>query len=201
MIPYASQTSGPNRRAIEAAGWRQFVSPDTAAKNGTPTTAYAIDNGAWGAFLRGQPWAEEPFLRLVDELGPRADFVVVPDVVGDRQRTLDLADPWLVRLVGIPRYLALQDGMTWADVDPFVPELAGVSLGGSFDWKWETLAYWGAGARERDLRLHVLRVNSARCIRRCFDAGAASFDGSQVSRYAKVKMRLFNNEMRQRWLF
>jgi hypothetical protein len=201
VIPYASQTSGPNRRAIERAGWRQFVSPDTRPKNGVPTTAYALDNGAWGAFLRGQPWDAEAFERLVGELGTAADFVVVPDAVSDRAVTLERAHDWLPRLAGLPRYLAVQDGMTWTDVDPFVPELAGIFLGGSTAWKLETLADWGGYAHARALRLHVGRVNSVRRIRRCGDAGADSFDGSVVSRYAAVKLRLFDNEVRQKWLF
>lgn len=201
MIPYASQTSGPNRAAIEGAGWRQFVSPDTAAKNGAPTTAYALDNGAWGAFLRGQPWNEEAFVRLVGEMGERSDFVVVPDVVSDRLATLERASVWLPRLAGLRRYVAVQDGMTWTDVEPLVPDLAGLFVGGSTAWKLSTMADWGGFCRARGLRLHVGRVNSARRIRLCGDAGANSFDGSVVSRYARVKLRLFDNEVRQRWLF
>jgi hypothetical protein len=201
VTPYASQTSGPNRRAIEAAGWRQFVSPDTVVKNGRPSTGYALDNGAWGAFLRAQPWDAEAFVRLVDKLGSDADFVVVPDAVTDRVATLERAAEWLPRLEGIPRYLAVQDGMTWTDVDPFATQLAGLFVGGSTAWKLSTMADWGGYARARSLRMHVGRVNSVRRIRLCGDAGADSFDGSVVSRYAQVKLKLFDNEVRQRWLF
>ena len=201
MIPYASQTSGPNRRAIEEAGWRQFVSPDTWAKNGVPTTAFALDNGAWGAFLRGDSWDEGAFLQLVDAFGADADFVVVPDVVTDRDATLRSAETWLPRLEGLRRYLALQDGMTWDDVVPFVADLEGVFVGGTTAWKLSTMAEWGGFCRTRKLKLHVGRVNSVRRIRLCGDAGAHSFDGSVVSRYARVKLKLFDNEVRQRWLF
>ncbi len=91
--------------------------------------------------------------------------------------------------------------MAWTDVEPFVAELAGVFVGGSTAWKLSTMADWGAFCRTHELRLHVGRVNSVRRIRRCGDVGADSFDGSVVSRYAKVKLRLFDNEVRQQWLF
>lgn len=209
MIPYASQTSGPNRRAIEAAGWRQFVSPATRAKNGQPTTAYAIDNGAWSAFLQCVPWQPDAFVRLVDELGERSDFIVVPDVVRDRERTLELANVWLPRLRGLRLYLAVQDGMGWMDVDPLRSYIDGLFIGGSTAWKWSTINAWGLAAKARALPLHVGRVNSAKRIRDCWNAGAGSFDGSQVSRYAEVKLPPFDaelkdcmrHEVRQTWLF
>ena len=201
MIPYASQTSGASRRALERAGWRQFVSPDTRAKNGAPTTAYAIDNGAWGAHLHGRPWEPEPFRRLVGEHGRKADFVVVPDVVGDRAATLARAAEWLPRLAGLDLYVAVQDGMTTQDVVPFATVIAGLFLGGSTAWKLSTMNRWGEACRGLGLRLHVGRVNSVRRIRKCGDAGAHSFDGSGVSRYARKKLRLFDNEVRQKWLF
>lgn len=201
MIPYASQTSGPNRAAIEAAGWRQFVSPDTRACNGAPTTAYALDNGAWGSFMRGEPWREEPFTALVDALGELADFIVVPDKVEDRAATVELAKSWLPRLDGYRRYLAVQDGMEWSDVERFVPDLAGIFVGGSTPWKLSTMGQWASRAHGVGLQLHVGRVNTVRRIRLCGDAGADSFDGSSVSRYAKKNLRRLDNEVRQGWLW
>ena len=202
MIPYASQTSGPNLRLIQAAGWRQMVSPDTARENGTnPPTMFALDNGAWPAFVHSRPWDEEAFMRCVDLMGARADFVVVPDVVANREATLAQADVWIAKLAGLPLYLALQDGMEWTDVDPFCSRLAGFFQGGSTDWKLRTMAEWGAYCGARGLRLHVGRVNTARRIRMCHDAGAHSFDGSSVSRFAKMNLRRLDNEVRQGWLF
>ena len=201
MIPYAAQSSGPNRRLLAEAGWRAFVSPDTFAKNGDPVTRYALDNGAWGAHLHEVPWDAAVFEQLVDRLGASSDFVVIPDVVADRSRTLAMATTWIPRLAGLPLYLAVQDEMTEADLGPFVDSLEGIFVGGSTSWKLETMAAWGSICRGLDLRMHVGRVNTANRIRRCGDAGATSFDGSSVARFARMNLRRLNNEVRQTWLF
>lgn len=201
MIAYASQTSGENRDRLAAAGWRQFVSPDTWEKNGDPTAAYALDNGAWGAFKNGRPWDWWRFWRCAAVLGWLADFVVVPDVVGNARATLELARVWIRRLAGTTRYLAAQDGMTWEDVAPFARDIAGVFLGGSTGWKLGTMSYWGKVCRANGKRLHVGRVNTGRRIKLCQDAGADSFDGSNASRYARVKLRGLDNVVRQTTLW
>lgn len=202
IIPYASQTSGTNKRLLLEAGWRFMVSPDTADKNRLdPACKYALDNGAWGAFVRQRPWEEDRFLRLVDTFGGRADFVVIPDVVADAPRTLELADVWIRRLDGIPRYLALQDGMGFSDVLPFVARVAGFFLGGSTAWKLRSAAEWGGFCSRHGRYLHVGRVNTIKRIRLMRDAGAHSFDGSNASRFAKVKLPGLQGELDQQWLF
>lgn len=201
MTPYASQTSGPNRELLLRAGWGQFISPDTWAKNGPPVTFNALDNGAWGSFRRGEEWAEEPFLALTEALGPQSDFVVVPDKVGCGKTTMEMAERWVPQLVGLRLYLAVQDGMHWGDIEHLVPSIRGVFVGGSTPWKLETMADWGAGARARGLKMHVGRVNTAKRIRFCGDAGADSFDGSSASRFARKNLPRLNNEVRQGWLW
>lgn len=202
IIPYASQTSSANKAALQAAGWRFMISPDTIRKNiYDPATPHAIDNGAWGAFVRGQPWNEERFLKLVDALGSTSDFVVIPDVVEQRQATLDAADRWIERLHGLPLYLVLQDGMTEADVSGLAERVSGLFLGGSTEWKLSTMPAWGSFCHRIGRFLHVGRVNSKRRIIACRDAGAHSFDGSGVSRFARVKLPTFDAEIQQHWLF
>jgi len=125
VIAYASQTSGENRERIKAAGWRQFVSPDTWAKNGDPVSAYALDNDAWGSFKNNRPWNRDGFMGLAERLGPGADFVVIPDVVTDAKATLALAERWIYILGSLTLYLAVQDGMVWSDVLPFVGSIVG----------------------------------------------------------------------------
>lgn len=49
---------------------------------------------------------------------------------------------------------------------------------------------WGVLARRRNCYFHVGRVNSARRIATCSAAGASSFDGTSVTRFAKTLPRL-----------
>jgi len=49
---------------------------------------------------------------------------------------------------------------------------------------------WGDLARQMNCYLHVDRVNTARRIRLCQKAGAASFDGTSISRFATTIERL-----------
>lgn len=60
-------------------------------------------------------------------------------------------------------------------------ERAGVQL-----WKESTARSWGELARKRGAWLHVARVNTQRRISICLEAGADSFDGTSVSRFAKT---------------
>jgi hypothetical protein len=90
--------------------------------------------------------------------------------------------------------------MSEADVAPLLGERVGIFVGGSTSWKLETLARWGTLAAARGCHCHVGRVNTARRIRLVADAGAHSFDGSSLTRFAANLPRL-DNEVRQQWLF
>lgn len=194
MIAYASRTgTRVNLAVLRKAGWRLLVSATGRLR--TEGFQYAIDNGAWTAHQKGEPFDFEAFERVVNRLGAGADFIVAPDVVGDRETTLDLAREWLPRLSSFPRVLlAAQDGMTPADVDEFKPY--GLFLGGSTEWKLRTCLAWGSYCRERGLYFHVARVNSKKRIRLCHDAGAASFDGTSVTRY-HVRIKRLDPAVRQ----
>lgn len=137
---------------------------------------YALDNGAFGAFTRGEPWQHGPFMELVRRAAEHQDpprWVVVPDVVADRDATLRQWDEWAPRLMplGWPLAFAVQDGMTARDV-PAEAEV--IFVGGSTKWKWATVGRWCATGR----RVHVGRVNGYRGLWDCHDAGAESCDGT-----------------------
>jgi hypothetical protein len=59
----------------------------------------------------------------------------------------------------------------------------GIFVGGTTEWKLETLASWGALANSSGSWCHVGRVNTARRIRACIAAGALSFDGTSVAKF------------------
>lgn len=146
---------------------------------------YALDNGAWTAFQKGEPFDVSAFEAAVEWADGRADWLIVPDIVAGGLDSLRYSMEWIPRLQGqAPLLLAVQDGMQPADVAAMVGPDLGIAVGGSTEWKERTLPAWGRLAREKGAYLHVLRVNSARRIAICRDAGADSFDGSSVSRFA-----------------
>jgi hypothetical protein len=187
-MAYASRTgTRKNLDVLRANGWRLLVSARGVWRpEGFP---YALDNGAWTAFQRQEPFDAAAFTGVVERLGADADWVVVPDSVGNRDETLRMADVWVPRLHGLRLLLAVQDGMTPADV-PHLGSVAGIFVGGSTEWKLETLPNWGAWARGAGVICHIGRVNTARRIMACAKAGATSFDGSGPSRFAVEAARL-----------
>lgn len=158
----------PNRLGwlISPNGWRKPPS----------WMPYALDNGAFGAWLNKREWDEQAFLDLLD----RARYVrlpmwvAVPDVVADAEATKARWAEWSKRIrevIKVPLAFVVQDGMTVADV----PDDADVLfVGGSTEWKWRNLKMW----TDAHPRVHVGRVNSERLLWMAHEAGAESCDGT-----------------------
>jgi hypothetical protein len=181
MIAYASRTgTRRNLAALRRHGWRLIVS--AAGRHSNEGFPYAIDSGAWSGF------EDDQFRRCLDKLGQGADWIALPDIVCGGDCSLDLSLSWIdtVAGYGAPLLLVVQDGMR-ADVIRLVladARLAGLFVGGSTDFKLQTLPLWAALTRSVGKYLHVGRVNSQRRIWLCEAVGADSFDGSSASRYA-----------------
>lgn len=142
---------------------------------------YALDNGAWSAFLRqqknGAPWSEEEWRALLTWAamsGIPPLWVVVPDVVGERDATLALWPQYapIVRSYGWRPAFAAQDGMTFSDVPD---DECVIFLGGSTDWKLAAIVPW---CQRFPNRVHVARVNTWGRLVTCWRAGAISVDGT-----------------------
>jgi len=187
MVAYASRTgTRRNLDALRRAGWRLIVSAAGAWRN--EGFRYALDNGAWSAFVAGARFDAGRFRACVAQMGAGADWIVVPDIVCGGRESLRFSLSWLdeILMVGPPVLLAVQNGMKASDLRHHVGGRVGLFVGGDTAWKEATLPVWGRLARERTCYLHVGRVNSARRIRLCAMAGADSFDGSSASRYSKT---------------
>lgn len=197
MIAYASRTgTRKNLAVLRTAGWRLLVSATGAWR--TEGFRYALDNGAWTAHQAGTPFDERLFGGMIELLGAKADWILLPDIVAGGRASLEYSLSWKDRLAGIaPLLLAVQDGMTVDEVRPLVGPQLGIFIGGSTAFKLGTMAQWGKLAGERSCWLHVGRVNTARRIALCAAAGAHSFDGTSVSRYAAT-LPLLDNALRQR---
>ncbi len=190
-VRYATRTgTADNLRALALAGWRLIASPDTVDRyrDPQPPWAYGLDNGAWGCHQRGEAFDEGAFLRMLNTgfLPGQADWLVVPDVVGERDASLELTARWLPQLerakVCNLLLVAVQDGMTEADVLPWLGPRVGIFVGGTTEWKLRTVGDWIATARRSGCHVHVGRVNTRRRIRAV--AGADSWDGTSASRFS-----------------
>lgn len=137
---------------------------------------FALDNGAFSAWINKTAWDEAAFLGMLDRVaaGPHQPlWVLVPDVVADRDGTLRMWDKWCARLANYrwPLAFAVQDGMQSDDVPQ---EAAVVFVGGSTEWKRATMHGWCADFP----RVHVGRINTERWLWECHEAGAESCDGT-----------------------
>lgn len=189
IVGYASRTgTRRNLAALSACGWRLLISATGVHR--TEGFPYAIDNGAWTAHQQGRRFDHAAFERVVWALGDGADWIVVPDVVADRDASLRMTEWYLPHLDRWPLLVAVQDGMTDADVAPWLGPRCGLFLGGSTEWKLATMTQWGELARRRGCYYHVARCNSGRRISRAKEAGAHSFDGTSVTRFADSMGRL-----------
>lgn len=193
MIAYASRTGTKrNLAALRARGWRLMISARGVLRHeGFP---YALDNGAWTAYQRQEPFDADAFETAYERFGDNADFVVLPDIVAGGRRSLEMSMLWLNRLEPMRclHLIPVQDGMLPADIDGIIGPGLGIFVGGSTEWKVATIATWADTARRRNAWCHVGRVNSVKRINLCGNAGVTSFDGSSASRFVYSLPKLDN---------
>lgn len=142
-----------------------------------PEFPYALDNGAFPAWLAGRKLDGERFLAHCEQaakarVAPR--WIAVPDVVCDRTGTLASWGRWAPLLherYGWPLAFVVQNGMTPQDIPP---DAACVFVSGDTDWKRATARMWCAAHP----RVHIGRVNGERDLWRYHHAGAESCDGT-----------------------
>lgn len=192
MIGYASRTGTKrNLAALREARWRLVVSARGVLR--TEGFPYGLDNGAWTAFQRGEPFDVAAFERAVKLLGADADWIVLPDIVMGGVASLEMSFAWLRKLrrrKGLAQatfLLAVQNGMDEPAIRRRIarrlgPKL-GIFVGGDTAWKLGTMGLWAKVSHERGAICHVGRVNTAKRIRACEAAGVDSFDGSSASRF------------------
>jgi hypothetical protein len=191
VLSYASTTNTRrNLDALRAYGWHLLVSASGALRpHGFP---YAIDNGAWSAFLRGASFDVPAFERAVRLLGRDAEWIVAPDIVQGGMASHALSSAWIPRLLGETQRVlfAVQDGMENAHVSWLLGPRVGLFVGGSTPWKLATMGRWAKLARDHGAWCHVGRVNTARRIQLCASVGVDSFDGTSATKYAVTTPRL-----------
>lgn len=192
---YAVRTgTGRSLAAFRAWGWNLLVSAKGVLRHeGFP---YALDNGAWTAHTQGQPFDVDAFERALSVLGGDAHWVILPDCVGNAEKTIEMASSWFPRIF-VPSLLAVQDGMTRDMVEDWISKndrrLKGIFVGGTDGWKEKTTSVWSEFSHRHGMICHVGRVNTRRRLSIAVDAGVDSVDGSGVSKF------LVHAESFQRW--
>lgn len=149
---------------------------------------YALDNGAYGAWINKLPWDSNEFRKHINKskTAHKPLWVVVPDVVTDMEATLISWQEWSPQLrlllPNVPLAFAVQDGMTPYHVPKDVEV---IFVGGTTDWKWKNLYSW----TDNFPRVHVGRVNSERLLWMAHDAGVESCDGTGWMRGGEDRLK------------
>ncbi len=185
MIGYGGATT--NKESVEQlarGGFGMIIAPQNPKIS---PIRYAVDNGAYYCWTRKMPWDEKKFLKLLDRVEKFdrvPDFGCAPDIVAGGLRSLEFSMSWVDRLPKeFPWYLAVQDGMTEADVAQVIEKFAGLFVGGTSEWKMRTLPEWVRLAKSKGKKAHVGRVNSlSRAFTACQVCKADSFDGTNWNR-------------------
>lgn len=142
--------------------------------------SYILDNGAFCG------WDEHKFYktikRLVD-ININPYFISIPDVVGDREKSLARSEEHIDQIPDIFRkYFVVQDGMTKTDIFRFLQKSDGLFVGGTKIWKWRN-AHWIIDlAHNYGKKCHIGRVGTIIDYTRAYNLGADSVDGSGPSR-------------------
>lgn len=113
------------------------------------------------------------------EMAP--DFTVIPDLVGGGKDSLDFS---LDRLcwtedLHVPHYLAVQDGMSVNMVRKALPRFGGIFVGGTLQWKLDTMATWTHLAHNEGMLCHAGRIGTIPRVRLAEAAGVDSIDSCQ----------------------
>ena len=203
MIAYASRTG--TRKTLDLlrrANWRLLVSAKGVRRH--EGFKYACDNGAWSSFLKGEPFDTQAYRTMLNWIPKQThppDWMAVPDIVEGGLESLKLSEKWMPEVLDKCELglLVVQDGMRPEDVRSMVGKRVGIFLGGSTAYKLETLYRWGEFCSGR-CYYHVGRVNTAKRIKMCAEAGADSFDGTSVTRFPST-IRLLDHSRRQMHLF
>ena len=181
MRVYVGQTRSRALIAeLTALGFGECTQPREVPPRRRP---WFLDNAAFSAWRAGQPFDEAGFLSALTSdavASSPPDFVVCPDIVAGGLESLSFSLGWLERcastLPGQRFYLAVQNGMTEADVLAALDGFAGIFVGGDLPWKIRTSAAWVGLAHRHGLPCHIGRVGTARRVAWARRIGADSID-------------------------
>lgn len=145
---------------------------------------WAADNSAFSNF------DEKKFIRMLEKIkGTNCIFVTCPDVVGDGVKTMNLFNKWepIIKSYGLPVSLVAQNGMNIDNI-PF-EKISCLFIGGDDKFKLgKEVIDIVKKAKQKNIWVHMGRVNSHKRIRYAYEIGCDSVDGSGYSRFAEKKL-------------
>lgn len=156
-----------------------------------PWLPYALDNGAFSCWnmktnefdedkweKKESHWRELIYWARTATQQPL--WAIAPDVIGNATKTIARYSRYagLIKANGLLPAVAVQDGMSVQDVKRLIPEPVCVCIGGTTEWKWETVEMWKASFE----RVHVLRCNSPEKLYWLEELGIESCDGTGWNR-------------------
>ena len=154
-------------------------------RNPSSLPYFCIDNGAYGAWKANVPWDEERFrktLKAYFERGFFPDFIAVPDKPAQGYESLEFSLIWVEKLKklspGSPRYLVVQDGMAYEDVEAVIGIFDGIFVGGTIRWKKLTGKEWVELAHKYGKLCHIGRAGTKQRIVWACAIDADSIDSS-----------------------
>jgi hypothetical protein len=156
-----------------------------------PWFPFALDNGAFSCWdMRENKFDEEKWqsmefdwkalLLWADTTGMPVRFCIIPDYIGNAQETIKKWEYYApkVKEMGFPLAIAVQDGMTRDDVKALTPRPDVIAIGGTTEWKWETVEVWARAFP----RVHLLRCNMPDKLDYLMQLGIESCDGTGWNR-------------------
>lgn len=186
-------------RTFSKISMRSIITPQYFEINGVKEAlairGFAIDNGAWLCYKKDEPFPTEKFFKLCSEFGVAADWVAIPDVVGNGAKTLSKLDFWIKEIKArtqAPLLLVWQDGMTLKDIEPYLQDGIGVFIGGTTEGKLSNMKWISKACYEHKVWCHLGRVNSAKRVKSATSVWIDSFDGSGFSQFPHMTQYIKN---------
>lgn len=169
----------------------QLLTPLTRRLRQYECRYFAVDNGAFAGF---EPTRFRGLLDRNREAKHLCRFVVVPDVVADARRTIEVFDHWKYELAGWPLAFAVQDGIERLPI-PW-RQIQAIFVGGSTAFKMSTGARAViCAAQAMEKWVHVGRVNSPGRWEYFEELGVDSIDGTGLSRFSDMRRAIYNAKL------
>lgn len=174
--------------------WGHMVTPESGWSSIESGRYWAVDNGVF----TGKFDAKE-YLAFLGSRTPDRHclFATAPDVLGDAGATMSKYHEWRNKMQPWPVAYVAQDGQE----NMALPECDAVFIGGTTDWKLGPSAECIREAQERDIWVHVGRVNTGKRIRHFALLGVDSVDGSALAYGPERNKRWIEAALLQRPLF
>jgi N12 class adenine-specific DNA methylase len=218
---FFGETTGKNVERLKQRGWgRVWMTPGRTI-GVYPGEEWILDNAAFRQHSAQQRWDAAPtdderpeldtddlytvldgaMVRVAKGEIPPPMFAVIPDVPMDGPGSIEAAVYFIRQERPLiedkyndvfPWYLAVQDGMTPADLErtmvdgkPLASLIDGIFLGGSNPWKMQTAPEWAAFAKKWNLPWHYARAGTKGKLMQAAELGADSIDTAFLQRYPK----------------